>query len=118
MNLLNYFKNTDDVRACASGEVIFADGDQGDSMYVVLEGEVEVSVGGVVLDTLGPGSLFGEMALIDARVRSATATAKSACRLAPVTEKRFLFMVQQTPFFALQVMRILAERLRRSNLRR
>ena len=71
----------------------------------------------MVLDTLGPGSLVGEMALIDAQVRSATATAKSACRLAPVTEKRFLFMVQQTPFFALQVMRILAERLRRSNQR-
>jgi len=56
-----------------------------------------------------------EMALIDARERSATAIAKSDCRLAPVDQKRFLFMVQQTPFFSLDVMRVLVRRLRHMN---
>ena len=57
--------------------------------------------------------LRGELALIDRRPRSATAVAVTACVLAPIDEKQFQFMVQQTPFFALQVMRVLTERLRR-----
>jgi CRP-like cAMP-binding protein len=83
-------------------------------VYVILDGQVQVLVRNDVIDVLGPGEIVGEMALIDSRARSATAVAKSACRLATIDEKRFLYMVQETPFFALHVMRVLAQRLRRA----
>jgi len=79
----------------------------------VLDGEVEVRVGRAVVEVAGPGDIVGEMALIDAQTRSATTVAKSDCRLALVNEQRFLYMVQETPFFVLHVMRVLADRLRR-----
>ncbi len=60
----------------------------------------------------GPGELVVEMALIDAAARCATITALEASRLGVVDGKRFLFMMQQTPFFALQVLRVLVNRLR------
>ncbi len=55
------------------------------------------------------------MALIDHAPRTATAIAMSDCKLVPIPEKRFLFMVQQTPHFALQIMKVMAERLRKMN---
>ena len=59
--------------------------------------------------------MLGEMALIDHAPRAATATAIGDCRLVPISEKRFMFMIQQTPYFALQIMKVMAERLRRMN---
>jgi CRP/FNR family transcriptional regulator, cyclic AMP receptor protein len=112
---LDLFRHTDDAVAFEAGQVIFESGQPGDVMYVVLDGEVDILVHDRIVDTAGPGSIVGEMALIDAQTRSATARARTACRLVPVTERRFTFLVQQTPYFALTVMRIMAERLRRSN---
>jgi CRP-like cAMP-binding protein len=88
-------------------------GDEGRFMYVIQEGELEVSVNGAVIDRLGPGHLFGEMALIDHSPRTATVRATTDCRLVPIDEARFMNHVHRTPFFALQVMRIMDERLRR-----
>jgi CRP/FNR family transcriptional regulator, cyclic AMP receptor protein len=96
------------------GEVIFAEGDKGDKMYVIRSGEVEIERGGKVVETLSSGGIFGEMALIDGSPRAATARATTICEVAPLTEKTFLFLVHETPFFAIAVMRTLAERLRRS----
>ena len=97
-----------------AGEVIFAAGDPGDYMYVVRSGEIEIERDGTVVETLSGGGIFGEMALIDGSPRSATARAKTDSELAPINEKSFLFLVHETPFFAIAVMRTLAERLRRS----
>lgn len=69
---------------------------------------------GTAKSTLSSGGIFGEMALIDGSPRAATARAKTACEVAPITEKSFLFLVHETPFFAIAVMRTLAERLRRA----
>jgi len=102
-------------RECVPGEVIFQEYDMASEMYVILEGEVELSIGSKVVETLGPGEPFGEMALIDQSPRTATATAKTPCKLAVIPEKRFLFMVQTTPHFALQIMKVMADRLRRMN---
>jgi CRP-like cAMP-binding protein len=55
------------------------------------------------------------MALLDKEPRSTTAIANTDCRLVPVDQKRFTFLVQQTPYFAIEVMQIMAERLRRLN---
>jgi CRP/FNR family transcriptional regulator, cyclic AMP receptor protein len=99
----------------AKGDVIFAVGDKGDAMYVVRTGEVTIERHDQVMETLGPGGIFGEMALIDGSPRSATARAKTDCVVAPINEKSFLFLVHETPFFAIAVMRTLAERLRHMN---
>jgi len=112
MDLRGLFKNADNIKQFQAGTTIFTEGAPGDVMYVVLDGSVELQVGGHFLVVIGPGDVVGEMALIDSRSRSATAIAKTDCRLVPVDEKRFLFMVQQTPHFSLHVMGVLADRLR------
>jgi CRP-like cAMP-binding protein len=82
---------------------------------VIERGRVKISLGNRLLDELDDNGIFGEMALIDNEPRSATATAATDVTLVPVTEKQFLFLVSNTPFFALKVMRVMADRLRVSN---
>jgi CRP-like cAMP-binding protein len=114
---LELFRHETDGAAFAAGQQVFAEGDRGDTMYVILEGEVDLLINGRKVETLGPGEVFGEMALIDKSPRVATAVASTACRLVPIAEKRFLFMVQQTPNFSLQIMRVIADRLRKMDSR-
>jgi CRP/FNR family transcriptional regulator, cyclic AMP receptor protein len=83
-------------------------------MYVVRSGTVEIDRDGKIVETVTAGGIFGEMALIDGAPRAATARAKTECEVAPIAEKNFLFLVHETPYFAIAVMRSLAERLRRS----
>ena len=102
-------------RVFKAGDVIFKEGDPADTLFVVQSGSVEIRLGNGVLDTLPERSIFGEMALIDDAPRSATAVAQTDVSLVPIGEKQFLFLVSQTPFFALNVMRVLARRLRAMN---
>ncbi|HEX5629570.1 MAG TPA: cyclic nucleotide-binding domain-containing protein, partial [Usitatibacteraceae bacterium] len=88
------------------------EGEEGRHMYVVLEGSVRLSVTGRTVEKVAKGGVFGEMALIDSAPRSATATAFTACKLAPVTAARFKSLVQESPDFALEIMRVMAARLR------
>jgi len=99
----------------AAGDVIFSEGEKGDVMYVVRSGEVAIEHQGHVMETLGGGGIFGEMALIDGSPRSATVRAKTDCEVVSITEKTFLFLVHETPYFAIAVMRALAGRLRHMN---
>jgi CRP-like cAMP-binding protein len=115
MDIVRLFKSGDEDRTFAAGEVIFSKGEPAHQMYVVLQGEVDVQRDGRHLVSLGAGSLLGEMALVGDHIRSASAVAKTACRLAIVSERRFVFLVQETPFFALHVMRTMADRLRRAD---
>jgi CRP-like cAMP-binding protein len=114
---LDLFTVEENPRVCEAGETIFSTYDMGAEMYVVLEGEVELAIGANVIESLGPGEPFGEMALIDQAPRVATATAKTACKLAVIPERRFLFLVQTAPEFALQIMKVMADRLRKMNAR-
>jgi CRP-like cAMP-binding protein len=98
-----------------AGEVIFTEGDPAEELFVVKSGVVEIRLGNRLLDTLPERSIFGEMALIDQGPRSATAVAATDAVLVPVGEKQFLLMVSRTPYFALNVMRVLVQRLRTSN---
>ena len=109
---LSLFRDAPDARAFAAGETIFIEGEDGSVMYVVVEGAVRLSVTGRTLEKVGKGSVFGEMALIDAGPRSATATALTACTLAPVTAQRFQDLVRESPGFAIEIMRVMAARLR------
>jgi CRP/FNR family transcriptional regulator, cyclic AMP receptor protein len=113
MKLPNIFEKEVAPLSFPAGSTIFAEGEKPNSMYVVRSGEVELKVRDSTVELVGPDGFFGEMALIDRSQRSASAVAKSDCELIPIDEKRFLFMVEETPFFALTVMRTLAARLRR-----
>lgn len=84
-------------------------------MYVLVEGVVEVVVGFKVVGAFEPVEIFGEMSVIDAGPRSATVRAKGYCKLAPVNQKRFLFLIQQKPQLALHIMKMLVERIRWMN---
>ena len=81
----------------------------------MLLGTADTMVGDLVLETARPGTLIGEMALIDDSPRTASAVAKTSCRLAEIDRRRFHFLVQQTPHFATHVMKTLADRLRHMN---
>ena len=112
---INLFQHADDFESFPAGQIVFKEGQPGEVMYVVKEGEVDILIDDKLCETVGPGGILGELALVDDKPRSATAIAKSDCKLVPIDEKRFKFLVQQTPFFSIQVMRILADRLRRMN---
>ncbi len=105
------------LRSPAAGEVVFAEGDPATEMFVVREGTVELRKGATVLETLGPGAILGEMAIIDPAPRSATAVAGPGCLLAAVDEATFRELVQKVPGFSLEVLRTVVRRLRRETTR-
>jgi CRP/FNR family transcriptional regulator, cyclic AMP receptor protein len=98
-----------------AGDVIFREGDEAKELFVIKSGQVRIQIGNRTVTELAADSIFGEMALIDSEPRSATAVAIADVELVPVSEKQFLFLVSQTPYFALKVMRVLAQRLRVTN---
>ncbi len=110
---LRLFENSSDTRQYQMGQTIFADGEPGTEMYVIHAGKVDIVQKGHVVETLEPGNMFGEMALIDSAPRSATAVANTDCELVAINARRFEFMVQETPNFALTVMKVMTDRLRR-----
>jgi CRP-like cAMP-binding protein len=93
-------------------EVIFREGHKGDELYIIKSGTVEIHGGQRVLAILEEGDFFGEMALIDPAPRSASAIARSDVQLIPISEKRFIELVTETPAFALDLLRILVRRMR------
>jgi CRP-like cAMP-binding protein len=115
MPKFDMFQKQTDVRSFVSGETIFHQGDPASVMFVVNAGEVEIRLGNKVLEVVQPSGIFGEMAIIDGQPRTATAVARSDCKLVPIDQKRFQFLVQQTPYFAVEVLRVLADRLRRAD---
>ena len=102
-------------REYKAGETIFHEGDPGEEFFVIQRGRVRIESGNRLLETLGPNEIFGEMALIDASPRSAGAVAETDVTLAAITESQYLFLVRHTPFFALKMIRVLAQRLRMQN---
>jgi CRP/FNR family transcriptional regulator, cyclic AMP receptor protein len=90
-------------------------GQPGDSMVLVLEGKIDVRVGDKVVETAGLYDILGEMALLDAAPRSATAKAATAGEVAVIDRQTFLDLVRENPAFSLYVMRRMAARIRRMN---
>ena len=117
MATLQLFRNAPEVIAVAAGKHIFRIGEAAKVMYLIIEGEVDLMLGDTVVETAGEGVFIGEMALIDDEPRSASARAHSDCRVFPIDEARFQSLVKETPFFALQVMKTLARRLRKMDAR-
>jgi len=115
MTEINLFAHSRDFETLEAGEVLFREGEHGTHMFAVAEGEVELTKNGTVIDKIATGGIIGEMALIDAAPRSATATATTSTRVVPVDREHFAYLVQEHPTFALQVMTVMAERIRRAN---
>lgn len=113
MVFYSFFRDDPRIRAVGAGTELFHQGDLADLMYVMIKGEARILVGDRVVEILGPGAIAGEMALIDGQPRSATVEALADCEFVCVDEKRFAFLVAETPGFALGVMKVLAERLQR-----
>ena len=116
MDLLEVFQDSDDLIELASGSVLFEEGQEADFMYVIIEGDIQLSLRGKPLTVVGSGAILGEMALLSSDARSATATAVADCRLAPIDEHSFRALIQHTPEFAFHIMQVLADRLRRANM--
>jgi len=114
MQTFAILRHEPDIRSFKQGETIFKQGDPADCMFAVVEGAVAIELGSTLVEHVPPGGVFGEMALIDGLPRSATAVATADCSLAAINEKRFLRLVELTPRFALRVMQVLTERLRRT----
>jgi CRP/FNR family transcriptional regulator, cyclic AMP receptor protein len=112
MSTFRMFLNQES-RSFAKGDIIFQKGDLADRMFIIAEGEVEISIWDQVMEVLGKEMIFGEMALVTHEPRSGTARARSDCRLIEIPERRFLALTERTPNFALDVMRVISERLRR-----
>jgi CRP/FNR family cyclic AMP-dependent transcriptional regulator len=113
-DILDHFKNSRRIESYPAGTTIFEADDFGDVMYAVQAGEVDIIVDGAVVETVGEGGIFGEMGLINNFPRAAAAVAKTDCRLVPVDEYHFYYLISETPTFALQVMQAMADRMRRA----
>jgi CRP/FNR family transcriptional regulator, cyclic AMP receptor protein len=106
-------------RSVPSGRTIFRKDDPGDGLYGVLAGNVAFTIGSrdgkdLILNVLGPGEFFGEIALLDGGGRSATALARSACRLLFIPRREFLSFFAERPEAIMQIIALLCSRLRRS----
>lgn len=113
--MINTLKYYTDYKTYSAGDIIFSEGDPGDIMYAVAEGEVEISIHGKPVYFVKQGEVIGEMALIDRKPRSATAKAKTDCKLVPIDEHRFNYLIKQTPMFVTQIMKVMSERIRSNN---
>ena len=93
------------------GREIISAGSKAVLMYAVVQGRVAVTIGGRVVERLGPGGAFGEAALVDPSPRLASAVAETDCELQPIPRQAFLTLVKLSPQFARQVLASLAKRL-------
>ena len=109
------FRRDPDITYIDEGEYLFQEGEPClDRMFVLVSGTAEVLVGDSQVEIATAGTILGEMALVERReARSASVRALTRCGFAVISEKRFHFLVTEAPQFAIEVMRILAQRLRR-----
>jgi|SRR5580692_2391820 CRP/FNR family cyclic AMP-dependent transcriptional regulator len=117
MNPADLFAHETNSTSLAAGEFLFKAGDTPDGMFVLLEGSMAVMVGETVLENSTRGAILGELALIDQSPRGATVVAREPSRLVKIDQRRFQYLIQQNPFFATHVMKVLADRIRNMNQR-
>jgi len=94
--------NNIETRNVRAGGVIFREREQADELFVIKSDYVRVQVGNRTMADLTADNIFGEMALLDSELRSATAVAITDVELVPISERQFLFLVSQTPYFCPQ----------------
>ena len=99
----------------AAGETIVKKGEPAKEMFLVRKGRVGIKVADKTVEEIEAGGIFGEMALIDHAPRSASAVALEDTDVIPIDERLFVILVQDAPYFALDVMRVLTHRIRKMN---
>ena len=110
--VIESFIGTIDHKKIKAGEIIFSEGESGEFMYGLIEGEIEVIVNEKVIELIAPGDVFGIGALVNLnQKRASTTKAKTDCTLILINREKFLFLIQETPVFALEVMRSYSNRL-------
>jgi len=109
------FRNAPEHTPKPAGTTVFAEGDGGHVMYAIKRGSVDVLVDGKIVDTIGEDEVFGEMALLERAPRSATVVTREDTELVEIDEAQFYLLVRQNPPFALQMLRVLSERLRHAH---
>ena len=97
-----------------ANRLFIRENDPGDDLYIVIDGEVEVLVGKRVIETLGNGSCIGELSIIDREPRSASVKTRKKTRLLSINRKDFLLTLKQNPTIAINVMKVITQRLRKS----
>ncbi len=115
MNLAELFRHETNLEELAAGQTLFNEGEKGHLMYILMSGTAMILVRDRLVETAEAGAIVGEMAMIDDATRTATVIAKTDCKFLPIERKRFNFLIQQTPNFALHVMRVIADRLRKTD---
>lgn len=105
------FSDERNYRTYKAGETIFDVGERGYDMFAVIEGEIEIRLGSNYISTARENEVFGEMALIDRKDRTATAYAVKDSTVAVISENRFREL-SKNPDFALDMMRVVSSRLR------
>ncbi len=117
MLFFDMFRHDPEYIEIKAGELLFREGDRGDEMYILIEGEAEITISGVFFEKCVPGSFMGELAVIDGSPRYATVRALTDCKFVVVDSKRFHFLVDEAPHFAIDVMRVMAKRIRNCDQR-
>ncbi|MBL8521685.1 MAG: cyclic nucleotide-binding domain-containing protein [Betaproteobacteria bacterium] len=112
MKLEEFLMHQTDLVAVPVGHTVFSEGDPGHSMYVLMAGCADVMIRGKVVETLQPGDIVGEMAIIDDSPRAATLVAREDCNFIAIDDAKFRELTAENPDFALHVMRAMATRLR------
>jgi CRP-like cAMP-binding protein len=97
------------------GQVVFSAGELGRQMFIVRTGSVELRIGDTVVETVEQGGIFGELALVDAAPRTATAIAGPDCTLVLVEQRSFSDLLRRVPGLGLEIMKVMARRLRKAN---
>jgi CRP-like cAMP-binding protein len=97
------------------GQVIFSAGESGHALFIVRTGSVDLRIDGETVETVEQGGIFGELALVDPAPRSATAVAGPDCTLVMVEEESFNDLLRRVPGLGLEIMKVMARRLRRAN---
>lgn len=110
------FQSQPELKVFTAGETLYQEGDTADFMYGIIEGEIELVHQGKVLETLKTGQVFGVGGILKVGPRRTDAIAKTDCKLAYLNQQHFLFAVQETPMFAVEVMKEYSERLRNLEL--
>ena len=118
---LEFFKSAGEIDSFTAGGAVFSENEKAgrfslkrNKMYLLLEGQVNLVANGKFLGMVGPGEIFGEMASLSQAPRSASAMARSACRVISLDDKQFQIALQKQPEFALMMMSVIIGRLRKS----
>ncbi len=96
----------------SAGSIVFNKGEPGACMYIVQSGLIEMLIGDKVIESCGPNEAIGFMSMVDGAPRSSTARVKEPCELSLIDQRKFRFMVDEVPNFALYIMGAMARRIR------